>query len=228
MENLFGFHCTAGYSEQSPMAPSLQTTDLHDDGFSPHHMVPLNWNSACGPEQFASSGFSSSAAISDAPSSAVAEVQRAEAGLEEEEEVSKQLRAKIACHPLYPQLLEAYIDCQKVGAPPEIAKLLDEIGRENGDLCQRSACLGADPELDEFMVSFLENSQFFRVQQFQTLILTETYRDLLVKYKSDLSKPFDEATAFLNNMEAQLNSICSGSYRNYSPGLSLFSLLSLI
>lgn len=42
----------------------------------------------------------------------------------------------------------------QVGAPPEIASLLEEIGRGN-ELCRRNAistCLGADPELDEFMV----------------------------------------------------------------------------
>ena len=42
----------------------------------------------------------------------------------------------------------------QVGAPPEIASLLEEIRREN-DLCKRdvvSTCFGADPELDEFMV----------------------------------------------------------------------------
>jgi len=42
----------------------------------------------------------------------------------------------------------------QVGAPPEIASLLDEIRREN-DICKRdvvSTYLGADPELDEFMV----------------------------------------------------------------------------
>lgn len=42
----------------------------------------------------------------------------------------------------------------QVGAPPEIASFLDEIRREN-DFCNRDAvstCLGADPELDEFMV----------------------------------------------------------------------------
>lgn len=42
----------------------------------------------------------------------------------------------------------------QVGAPPEIVSFLDEIQREN-DLCNRDAIstfLGADPELDEFMV----------------------------------------------------------------------------
>jgi hypothetical protein len=31
-----------------------------------------------------------------------------------QEEASCAIRAKIASHPLYPKLLEAYIDCQKV------------------------------------------------------------------------------------------------------------------
>ncbi|CAN6446209.1 unnamed protein product [Victoria cruziana] len=107
-------------------------------------------------------------------------------------EISSVMKAKIASHPRYPSLVEAYIDCRKVGAPPEIASLLEEIRREN-DACKASAmtgCLGADPELDEFM---------------------ETYFEILVKYKSDLTKPFDEATTFLNKIERQLRNLCSGT-----------------
>ncbi|KAI3720327.1 hypothetical protein L6452_21243 [Arctium lappa] len=100
------------------------------------------------------------------------------------------IKAKIASHPLYPKLLDAFIDCQKLGAPPEIVCLLDEIRREN-DVCLRNAaastCFFADPELDEFM---------------------ETYCQVLVKYKSDLARPFDEATVFLNNIETQLSNLC--------------------
>lgn len=108
---------------------------------------------------------------------------------ENHDDMSSFIKAKIASHPFYPKLLQAYIDCQKVGAPPEIACLLDEIRREN-DFCQRDSvitCLGADPELDEFM---------------------ETFCDVLVKYKSDLSRPFDEATTFLNKIEIQLGNLC--------------------
>ncbi|MQM07726.1 hypothetical protein Taro_040568 [Colocasia esculenta] len=107
---------------------------------------------------------------------------------------SSAIKAKIAAHPRYPHLLDAYIDCQKVGAPPEVASLLDEIRREN-DVFKRnpaSGLIGADPELDEFM---------------------ETYCDVLVKYKSDLARPFDEATTFLNDMEVQLSNLCKGSCR---------------
>ncbi|KAG6746034.1 hypothetical protein POTOM_050546 [Populus tomentosa] len=128
-----------------------------------------------------------------------------------QEEASCAIRAKIASHPLYPKLLEAYIDCQKVGAPPEMAYLLDEI-REENDVSKRSdnivaACLGADPELDEFM---------------------ETYCDILMKYKADLSGPFDEATAFLNDIEAQFNTLCNGASRSQVHGLNLSLSLSLL
>ncbi|OIV96957.1 hypothetical protein TanjilG_00539 [Lupinus angustifolius] len=113
-----------------------------------------------------------------------------------EEDVS--LRAKVASHPLFPRLLHAYIDCLKLGSPPpEMAQLLDEIRGENNGLCQISSFYGVDPELDNFM---------------------ETYCNLLVKYKSDISRPFDEATTFLNDMETQLNSI-----RNGLPNISVLT-----
>ncbi|GLT79489.1 hypothetical protein SLA2020_509750 [Shorea laevis] len=111
-------------------------------------------------------------------------------------EVSGAVRAKIASHSLYPKLLQAYIDCQKVGAPPEVAKRLDEIGGENDthDVRKRSTAVpspsfGVDPELDHFM---------------------ETYCDILRKFKSDLSRPFDEAMLFLESMRTQLSHLCHG------------------
>lgn len=51
----------------------------------------------------------------------------------------------------------AWVYCAQVGAPPEIAQMLEEI-RQESDLCNRHAvttCLGVDPELDEFMVLIL-------------------------------------------------------------------------
>ncbi|KAI3795965.1 hypothetical protein L1987_38626 [Smallanthus sonchifolius] len=97
------------------------------------------------------------------------------------------IKAKIASHPLYPKLLDAFIDCRKLGAPPEVACCFKEIR----GVCMRnavvSACLGTDPELDDFM---------------------ETYIEVLVKFKSDLARPFDEATVFLNNIEKQLSNLC--------------------
>ncbi|KAL8161618.1 hypothetical protein V2J09_013107 [Rumex salicifolius] len=107
-----------------------------------------------------------------------------------DDDVSITLKAKIASHPRYHSLLQAYIDCQKVGAPQYISGLLDEIVRQIDKENIASSFIGADPELDDFM---------------------EAYCNILGKYKSDLSRPFNEATSFLNRMESQLSSLCTGT-----------------
>ncbi|XP_008781110.1 homeobox protein knotted-1-like 1 [Phoenix dactylifera] len=98
------------------------------------------------------------------------------------------IKAQIANHPRYPSLVAAYIECRKVGAPPEMASLLEEIGRER---YASAGCgeIGADPELDEFM---------------------ESYCRVLQRYKEELSKPFNEAASFLNSIEMQLSNLCKG------------------
>ncbi|XP_042510145.1 homeobox protein knotted-1-like 1 [Macadamia integrifolia] len=101
-------------------------------------------------------------------------------------EMSSLIKAQIAIHPLYPTLLTAYIECRKVGAPPKLASLLEEIAREN-NLTGGSSEFGADPELDEFM---------------------ESYCEVLYRYKEELSKPFDEAKTFLSDIETQLSDLC--------------------
>ncbi|KAL9332443.1 hypothetical protein ACSQ67_002053 [Phaseolus vulgaris] len=99
------------------------------------------------------------------------------------------IKIQIANHPLYPDLLSAYLECQKVGAPPELACLLEEIGRESRRMNARLE-KGDGPELDHFM---------------------EMYCDLLRRYKEELSRPFNEATLFLGNMESQLSNLCNGT-----------------
>lgn len=107
------------------------------------------------------------------------------------ETMSDLIKAQIANHPLYPNLLSAYLQCRKVGAPQQMASVLEEISKENNLIPScHSTEIGTDPELDEFM---------------------ESYCAVLVKYKEELSKPFDEATTFLNNIESQLTSLCKDS-----------------
>ncbi|XP_015894690.3 homeobox protein knotted-1-like 6 [Ziziphus jujuba] len=179
MDEMYGFQSTAEYADKALMSPenlmilpSEYQSLLSSAAF--RDRVPM----------FGSDELLSAASVISEAASIAPEFQR-------EEDVSSIIKAKIASHPSYPKLLEAYIDCQKVGAPPEVASLL-EIRREN-DLSNKrdsiSTCLGADPELDEFM---------------------ETYYDMLVKYKSDLARPFDEATTFLNKIEMQLSNLCNG------------------
>lgn len=106
-----------------------------------------------------------------------------------ESEMTDLIKSQISNHPLYPNLVSAYINCRKVGAPPEVASFLDGISQEN----RRTSApvdVGADPELDDFMESFCE---------------------VLRRYKEELSRPFDEARNFLNNIETQLSDLCEGS-----------------
>ncbi|KAK1323783.1 hypothetical protein QJS10_CPA02g00034 [Acorus calamus] len=99
------------------------------------------------------------------------------------------MKAKIVAHPQYSNLLEAYMECQKVGAPPDVVARLTAIGKEF-ETRHRSAAgcrdVLTDPELDQFM---------------------EAYYDMLVKYREELTRPLQEAMDFLRRVESQLNSL---------------------
>ncbi|GAA0155205.1 homeodomain transcription factor [Lithospermum erythrorhizon] len=99
------------------------------------------------------------------------------------------MKAKIMAHPHYHRLLAAYVNCQKIGAPPEVVARLEEacasaasiIGHQNG-----TSCVGEDPSLDQFM---------------------EAYCEMLMKYEQELSKPFNEAMLFLSRIESQFKGL---------------------
>ncbi|XP_072989408.1 homeobox protein knotted-1-like 6 [Typha latifolia] len=99
------------------------------------------------------------------------------------------IKAKIVSHPYYSSLLAAYLDCQKVGAPPEVVARLSSVAQDL-EARQRAAlsCLDAptEPELDQFM---------------------EAYHEMLVKYREELTRPLQEAMEFLRRVESQLNSL---------------------
>ncbi|KAH7576701.1 hypothetical protein JRO89_XS01G0133300 [Xanthoceras sorbifolium] len=107
--------------------------------------------------------------------------------------ICNSMRAKIMAHPQFPRLLAAYVNCQKVGAPPEVVARLEEAyayaseeainSRSTGS---STSCVGEDPSLDQFM---------------------EAYCEMLTKYEQELTKPFKEAMLFLSKIESQLKAL---------------------
>ncbi|KAL9243488.1 hypothetical protein vseg_017368 [Gypsophila vaccaria] len=112
------------------------------------------------------------------------------------------IKAQIMAHPHYPRLLSAFLNCQKVGAPPEVVARLEEVGAmtvNEGGGGGGGSYLGEDPALDQFM---------------------EAYCEMLSKYEQELSKPFKEAMVFLSKIESQfkaLNLSSSSSSHHHSP-----------
>ncbi|CAJ1962566.1 unnamed protein product [Sphenostylis stenocarpa] len=106
---------------------------------------------------------------------------------------SSAVKAKIMAHPHYHRLLAAYVNCQKVGAPPEVVARLEEACASAvtiaGD-ASGSSCIGEDPALDQFM---------------------EAYCEMLTKYEQELSKPLKEAMLFLQRIECQFKNLTISS-----------------
>ncbi|MQM06736.1 hypothetical protein Taro_039562 [Colocasia esculenta] len=99
------------------------------------------------------------------------------------------MKAKIMSHPHYARLLAAYVNCHKLGAPPEVVARLEEVCGAGGG-GSGSSRLGEDPALDQFM---------------------EAYCEMLTKYQEELSKPFKEAMLFLSRIESQFKSLSLSS-----------------
>ncbi|XP_038883370.1 homeobox protein knotted-1-like LET6 [Benincasa hispida] len=106
-----------------------------------------------------------------------------------------EVKAKIMAHPHYHRLLAAYVNCRKVGAPPEVVAGLEEAcasaARMSGN---SSGCIGEDPALDQFM---------------------EAYCEMLIKYEQELSKPFRDAMLFLQRIDSQFKALSISS--SYPP-----------
>ncbi|KAB1201559.1 Homeobox protein SBH1 [Morella rubra] len=107
------------------------------------------------------------------------------------ESSSSAVKAKIMAHPHYQRLLAAYINCQKVGAPPEVVARLEEACASAATMGPTGmGCVGEDPALDQFM---------------------EAYCEMLTKYEQELSKPFKEAMLFLQRIECQFKALSVSS-----------------
>ena len=114
----------------------------------------------------------------------------------------------------------------QVGAPPEVATLLEEIGRERCAAAAAGGEVGLDPELDEFMVRQALIITRARTTRFASsnsrcAVITcdrrdgggaqEAYCGVLEHYKEELSRPLDEAASFLSSIRTQLSTLCGGA-----------------
>ncbi|KAK1268105.1 Homeobox protein SBH1 [Acorus gramineus] len=102
------------------------------------------------------------------------------------------LKSKIISHPHFPRLLHAFINCHKVGAPPEVAARLEEAcaAEVEAAAAVMVGSIGEDPGLDQFM---------------------EAYCEMLSRYEQELSKPFMEAMLLLSRVESQFKSLTLSS-----------------
>ncbi|XWS15534.1 hypothetical protein CRYUN_Cryun34aG0008200 [Craigia yunnanensis] len=101
------------------------------------------------------------------------------------------VKAKIMAHPHYHRLLATYVNCQKVGAPPDVVARLEEACASAATMGPTgTGCIGEDPALDQFM---------------------EAYCEMLTKYEQELCKPFKEAMVFLQSVECQFKALTISS-----------------
>ncbi|XP_025795145.1 homeobox protein rough sheath 1-like isoform X2 [Panicum hallii] len=133
------------------------------------------------------------------------------------------IKAKIMSHPQYSALVAAYLDCQKVGAPPDVSDRLSamaaKLDAQPGPSRRRREPARADPELDQFMVRHALTDRFnsshamllqwccSQIIGWACLPLQEAYCNMLVKYQEELARPIQEAAEFFKSMERQLDSI---------------------
>lgn len=134
MEGLYGLHIPMeAVPEDLQVSPEESNRNHHDHyPFSFVHPQSSTSFHLCGPDHQSVPG---SSAVSDAGSSMVVVADDGGGGGEDEEDdgdASTTLRAKIATHPLYPKLLEAYVDCHKVW----LLRVFD-LPQESGFYCLR-------------------------------------------------------------------------------------------
>ncbi|XP_010315867.1 homeobox protein knotted-1-like LET6 isoform X2 [Solanum lycopersicum] len=118
---------------------------------------------------------------------------------------SSSIKSKIMAHPHYHRLLTAYLNCQKIGAPPEVVARLEEICATSATMGRSSSSsgggiIGEDPALDQFM---------------------EAYCEMLTKYEQELSKPFKEAMVFLSRIECQFKALTLAPNSSHESGVAL-------
>ncbi|XP_042459294.1 homeobox protein rough sheath 1-like isoform X2 [Zingiber officinale] len=106
---------------------------------------------------------------------------------------TEEIKARIMSHPKYSDLLAAFTDCQKVGAPPEVVARLSAMLHQlalDHPAAGHNRHASPDPELDQFM---------------------DLYCHALTQYRQELTRPLQEAKDFLHEIESQFNDLLTNA-----------------
>eukprot|EP00850_Spirogloea_muscicola_P012271 SM000078S22130 [mRNA] locus=s78:526676:529014:- [translate_table: standard] len=107
-------------------------------------------------------------------------------------------RDAVLAHPRYRRLVQAHVECLKVGADPEEAEQLEDACKRLVKFRAREGALGVNPALDKFMDSYIQ---------------------MLGDYKAELERPFREAHLFCKDFEHRLGRLSRslGSHYSHTP-----------
>ncbi|AES76094.1 fused compound leaf protein [Medicago truncatula] len=124
------------------------------------------------------------------------ELQHKEGGVHEhdhQEENDEILKTRISNHPLYELLVQAHLDCLKVG---DISNLEIEKSDKKQTLKKQNLDMLSQSELDLFM---------------------EAYCLALSKLKEAMKEPQQNSMAFINNMHSQLRELTQATSSSSEP-----------
>ncbi|KAJ4835809.1 hypothetical protein Tsubulata_031351 [Turnera subulata] len=101
-----------------------------------------------------------------------------------QDEEAKTLKERISTHPLYGLLVQAHMDCLKVGSIGDLVDQSYTMKKHTGT--RNTSCSLSQPELDHFM---------------------EAYCFALSKLKEAMEEPQKETAAFIKSMHLQLSEL---------------------
>eukprot|EP00850_Spirogloea_muscicola_P019276 SM000187S03893 [mRNA] locus=s187:203497:205818:- [translate_table: standard] len=192
-------HCDA----EMPAAVHGQLLPL--GAFGPYHMPRELPAPSTSPSPSPSAAASAAACKTQVPTAATPASQTAVSTGSSRLEADGQPAATVArdrdavlAHPRYRRLVQAHVECLKVGADPEEAEQLEDARKRLVKFRAREGALGVNPALDKFMDSYIQ---------------------MLGEYKAELERPFREARLFCKDFEHRLGRLSRslGSHYSHTP-----------
>ncbi|KAF1886272.1 hypothetical protein Lal_00045502 [Lupinus albus] len=139
--------------------------------------------------------------------------QHKEEELEQEKEGDQEsndiLKRRISSHPLYGLLVEAHLECLKVGEISNLDSVL-KIDHQMQSMKKQNLGMFSQTELDLFMIKVALRSLI------AYFIFIEAYCMSLGQLKEAIEEPQKKSMAFINNMHSQLRELTMAT--THAPG----------